>query len=416
MAGMKEAGKPLGIDFDYNCYINRQPIDSQRMLLYAARHGKQEEYMTCLNKRHFTQGSDGESASKRHTVLAAAKEAGLDPQEAEAFYDSGELRDVVWKSYGEMPKRGINAIPLFVFNVPEIGVEGGPLRPHATGSQPPIVNGSMTIELFENLFDDLWDQVAKFRKKSRLLPPPTQLPPPEPPTSKPLNTKPSKPAAAHAPPPPSNAPPPSSTYPSTTSSITPSTTPSTTPSITPSTTPASSTSGVNNLLAEIARRGGDLPALLNLSIADERSTALHAALKQLGYSKLGDRMRAASALAEEARRTGDGKGTRDGKGIGGNAAPKAATAGGMGPLSGKRVVLLSLSTKPELNGKVGIAGRLDAAKGRYGVRLVDSNESLSVKAANLREDMEAEVSMAQNGGESSAKAEEEDEDLAFWGF
>ena len=70
MAGMKAAGKPLGIDFDYNCYINRQPIDSQRMLLYAARHGLQEQFMSCLNKRHFERGSHGESASKRHTVLA----------------------------------------------------------------------------------------------------------------------------------------------------------------------------------------------------------------------------------------------------------------------------------------------------------------------------------------------------------
>ena len=109
MAGMKEAGRPLGINFDYNCFINRQPIDSQRMLLFAAWHGKQEEYMTCLNRRHFTQGSQGESASKTHTILAAAKEAGLDAAEAKAFLDSGELRDAVWHSYGQMPKLGINA-------------------------------------------------------------------------------------------------------------------------------------------------------------------------------------------------------------------------------------------------------------------------------------------------------------------
>ena len=72
MMGMIQAGKPLGIKFDYNCYIDRQPIDSQRMLLYAASHGKQEAYVSALSKRHFEHGSDGESASKRHTVLAAA--------------------------------------------------------------------------------------------------------------------------------------------------------------------------------------------------------------------------------------------------------------------------------------------------------------------------------------------------------
>ena len=146
MAGMKHAGSQVGIAFDYNCYINRQPVDSQRMLLYAARHGKQEAYVAALSRRHFTRGTHGESASRRHTVLAAAEEAGLPKADAARFYDSDELRDVVWRSYGEMPKKGISAIPLFVFNVPEIGVEGGPLRPHAAGgTQPPIVNGSMSI-------------------------------------------------------------------------------------------------------------------------------------------------------------------------------------------------------------------------------------------------------------------------------
>ena len=163
---MKLAGRPLGIDFDYEVLINRQPIDSQRMLLWAARHGKQEEYVSALSRKHFTQGSAGESASKAHTVLAAAKEAGLDEDAAASFLRSGELRDVVWRSYGDMPRRGISAIPLFVFNVPELGVEGGPLRPHAASSEkPPIVNGSMTPELFEEIFDDLYDRVAVLRRR-----------------------------------------------------------------------------------------------------------------------------------------------------------------------------------------------------------------------------------------------------------
>jgi len=182
MAGMKHAGSTVGIAFDYECYIDRQPVDSQRMLLYAANNGKQEAYVAALSKRHFTMGSSGESASKRHTVLAAAREAGLDPTAAAAFYDSEELRDVVWRSYGDMPKRGINAIPLFVFNLPELAIEGGPLRPHATGHTPPIVNGSMTIDLFVSIFDQLWDALAAHRKNNlghalKTTPPPKQLPP-----------------------------------------------------------------------------------------------------------------------------------------------------------------------------------------------------------------------------------------------
>lgn len=167
MAGMIMAGRPHGIEFDYNVYINRQPVDSQRVLLYAARRGKQEEYVSALSKRHFTQGSQGESASKRHTILAAAAEAGLDQENVAAFLETDELRDVVWRSYGDMPRRGIGAIPFFVFNVPELGLEGGPLRPQRAGS-PPTVNGSMQVQTFTDIFESLWSRVVKQRKARAL--------------------------------------------------------------------------------------------------------------------------------------------------------------------------------------------------------------------------------------------------------
>ena len=66
-----------------------------------------------------------------------------------ASISAQELRDVVWRSYGEMPRRGIQAIPLFVFNCLELGVIGGPLRPDEPGepTPPPIVNGSMQARL-----------------------------------------------------------------------------------------------------------------------------------------------------------------------------------------------------------------------------------------------------------------------------
>jgi len=364
MAGMKEAGKPLGIHFDYNCYIDRQPIDSQRMLLFAARHGKQEEYMTCLNRRHFTRGSQGESASKSHTILAAAKEAGLDAAEADAFLKSGELRDQVWRSYGQMPKLGITAIPLFVFNVVEIGLEGGPLRPHASSTgTPPIVNGSMTVELFEGIFDDLWDQVVTYRRRAQKLT--TAAPSPPRPLATielggPQNNGPAAAAAAADPPAPASA---------------------------------SSPTLSANVFVEIPRKGGDLAKLLALAKVDLRSAPLHAALKELGYAKLGDRMRAAAALAEEATRRADDNGTA-GEGARPAAPAKAEARLVVGPLSGKRVVVTGLSAKPQLNGKVGTAGKLDARKGRYAVRLVDSTESLSIRVANLNEEAAAAAAAA----------------------
>ena len=50
---MQHLAGQAGIKFDYDVPAQWQPVDSQRLLLWAGRHGKQEEYMTALNKRHF---------------------------------------------------------------------------------------------------------------------------------------------------------------------------------------------------------------------------------------------------------------------------------------------------------------------------------------------------------------------------
>ena len=73
--------------------MQEQPIESQRLLLWAGRFGLQEEFMTAMNKRHFQQK---QSASERETLLAAAEEVGLDTAAATAFLDGDELEAEVW--------------------------------------------------------------------------------------------------------------------------------------------------------------------------------------------------------------------------------------------------------------------------------------------------------------------------------
>jgi len=82
---LQQLGEPSGIIFDFGAYLNKQPIDSQRLLLWAARFGKAEAFVAALSARHFERSSEGESASKRHTLVAAAEEAGLDVIAAEKF-------------------------------------------------------------------------------------------------------------------------------------------------------------------------------------------------------------------------------------------------------------------------------------------------------------------------------------------
>ena len=64
-------------------------VDSQRLVLWAGRHGKQEAVMSELNALHF---SRAQSAGERATLMAAAAAAGLDPAETSAFLDGDELR------------------------------------------------------------------------------------------------------------------------------------------------------------------------------------------------------------------------------------------------------------------------------------------------------------------------------------
>ena len=39
-AQMTKLGEAAGVTFDFNAYIDRQPIESQRLLLWAGRFGK----------------------------------------------------------------------------------------------------------------------------------------------------------------------------------------------------------------------------------------------------------------------------------------------------------------------------------------------------------------------------------------
>jgi len=147
---MYQLGVQAGIKFDYNVLAQWQPVESQRLLLWAGRYGLQEPFMSALNKRHFEQR---ESASDRKTLLAAADEVGLNVEAAAAFLDTKELEDVVWRSYGEtIHDRRIHSIPLFAFCVPAIGAVGGPFRTGGADAAY-VVRGSMDADYFLDLFE-----------------------------------------------------------------------------------------------------------------------------------------------------------------------------------------------------------------------------------------------------------------------
>lgn len=146
---MRELGRTCGIELDYDVQTNWQPINSQRVMLWAQRYGLQEEYMSALGGRHFERC---QSASHDATILESAREAGLDVEACRAFLTTDELRDDVWKSYGStIHEKGIHAIPLFIFNSPS--TDGGPFR-NGKG-KPEMEHGSGNQQRFLEIFERL---------------------------------------------------------------------------------------------------------------------------------------------------------------------------------------------------------------------------------------------------------------------
>jgi len=163
---MRELGRNVGIHLDYNVKTQWQPVNSQRLMLWSHRFGKQEAFMSALGRRHFEERT---SASHRTTLLEAVDEAGLDVQAAEAFLQTDELSMDVWRSYGSTIRdKGIHAIPLFIFNSPL--TDGGPCR-NGFG-RPYIVNGSSDQEEFLSIFDRILRDVenADARQPERTSP------------------------------------------------------------------------------------------------------------------------------------------------------------------------------------------------------------------------------------------------------
>mmetsp|Transcript_95239 Transcript_95239/g.293741 ORF Transcript_95239/g.293741 Transcript_95239/m.293741 type:complete len:226 (-) Transcript_95239:29-706(-) len=163
--GLSELGQKVGIAFDFDVFTQWQPVDSQRLLKWCGRWGKQEEFMEELNKGHFQQRR---SASERASLLAAVDKVGLDRAEAEAFLDTDEGVDAVWKSYGDTIKRHhIHAIPYLVFNLAGV-TNGGPFRSAGNRAGEVTINGSASPEEFLDVLDHFQDLSQRKRSSAAL--------------------------------------------------------------------------------------------------------------------------------------------------------------------------------------------------------------------------------------------------------
>jgi len=157
-------GKPIA--FNTEVEFEFQPVDSQRMLQWAARFGKQEEVVSALANLHFEKQ---QSVTNRSTLMEVVDKVGLDQQAFQRFLDSDELVADIWKSYGDTIQKGIHSIPFFIFNGPL--TNGGCFR---DGSNTAVeVHGSANANEFASAFEKVY---FKNRKSLAALEAPITVP------------------------------------------------------------------------------------------------------------------------------------------------------------------------------------------------------------------------------------------------
>ena len=118
-------GKEVGIDFAFdNIKVQPNTVNAHRLMLYGAKHGREDEVAESLFRGYFQEGAVLTDVA----VLADIGErAGLDRAELERYLASDEDRDQVLRGDVEAREAGINGVPFFIFN----------RRSAASGAQEP---------------------------------------------------------------------------------------------------------------------------------------------------------------------------------------------------------------------------------------------------------------------------------------
>lgn len=108
------AGEGEGITFDFtNMPKAPNTREAHRLIRHAADQGREWEVADALFGAYFTEARD---ITDRETLVAIAAGAGLDAAATRAFLASDEYAAEIAASQGAAHERGVDSVPLFVFN------------------------------------------------------------------------------------------------------------------------------------------------------------------------------------------------------------------------------------------------------------------------------------------------------------
>ena len=123
---VRDAGRPDGLDFDFESAVEVNTFDAHRLLTWAVAHdgvARQRDLAHELWRAHFVEGAD---VADHDTLIARAGLVGLDVEQVEELLSTQLAADEVQMQRDTARELGINSVPTFV-------IEG---RWMITGAQP----------------------------------------------------------------------------------------------------------------------------------------------------------------------------------------------------------------------------------------------------------------------------------------
>ena len=141
---IREAGKPVGIEFNYENIIKTpNTLNSHRILKWAEKESKQEEALELLFYSYFTEGRD---IGNNEELVKIAKKLGLNPKKIEknlvSDIDIKEIELEEW-SYRDL---GIAGVPTYILE------------------DNMIITGSQSSETFINVFNKINSRKTEWPK------------------------------------------------------------------------------------------------------------------------------------------------------------------------------------------------------------------------------------------------------------
>ena len=106
-------GQAAGIELNFDKSVVANSFNSHRLIHFAKANGKQQEMKTRLFRAYFT---EGKNIDDTETLIALAREIGLDAEEARTVLESNKYTEEVNNDINESQQLGVRGVPFFVFD------------------------------------------------------------------------------------------------------------------------------------------------------------------------------------------------------------------------------------------------------------------------------------------------------------